>query len=476
MLTARMRVLFQDYKMRIALISREYPPDSGWGGIATYTYSQAQSLKKLGHEVEVFSLHASTGAKLGKAASEEGITVHRVPTGGLDALSIIHSAMPYSHYVMDCVMALSRKFFAVHCERPFDVVEAPEHLGEGCGIALTRAVPLVVRLHTPLSKLVAEGFHNLTMSFDQHLVALLERLAMVSCDLITSPSEDMADYIAQDLNYRRDRIVILRNPVDTTKFCPDGQPALDDNSLTVLFVGRLEERKGIHYLIEAIPTITSACSGVRFVILGSDTNTAHGQAAVLPMLQESLRQSRQSDFVKFIPHVALADMPAYYRSADVCVFPSLYDNAPCTCLEAMAVGKPIVTTSAGGSSEYVLDRFCGLIVKPRDASGLANAIIELLRNPEMRISMGNNGRHRAVNSYDCMRIAEESIGVYRRAIEHHQEKSDAALYQKQPELLSVDALHFLQSFDKLIYDFFYTRSFDFRIKHRLKRIQDLVKH
>jgi len=463
--------------MRIALISREYPPDSGWGGIATYTYHQAQSLKELGHDVEVFALTKQGEEQPSSTKVSDGIKVHRIKCEEpLNNLAMLQAAIPFSHYMLKSVFALARKVFEVHSKNPFEVAEAPEHLAEGLGLAMTRRIPLVIRLHTPQSKLIAEGFHNLTASFDQQFVAMVERLAIIGADVITSPSEDMADYVSKDMNYARDAIYIVRNPVDSDKFCPEGARALEHkDELTMLFVGRLEQRKGIHYLIEAVPAVLKACPKVKFVIIGGDTNNGAGQKSVLAELKESLESSGVEDKVTFVPHVPLADMPAYYRSADVCLVPSLYDNAPCTCLEAMSSGKAIVTTSAGGSSEYVLDGECGLVVAPANAAALAEAIIRLATETDLRRRMGDSGRERVLQNFKKTIIAEHSLEYYKLAIEKFAASNGRANYMKENDALLDDANALFKSFDEMLYNFLYVQSLDFRVKHRLKRVYTMVK-
>src|SRR5579883_1731078 len=192
--------------MRICLISREYPPDTGYGGIATFTRHLAHGLRELGNEVEVISLSEGTA----KTADDEGILVHRVEPfvipGDLGTLSI---AMSYSRYVLKTSAALWQKFLQLHRQRPFDIIDTPELLAEGIYPAVTRAAPLVIRLYTPHSKFIAEQLHNVRATFDHQLVAMLERTAMLLADALTSPSQDLANFVAEDINYPLERIAII---------------------------------------------------------------------------------------------------------------------------------------------------------------------------------------------------------------------------------------------------------------------------
>ncbi len=152
----------------------------------------------------------------------------------------------------------------------------------------------------------------------------------------------------------------------------------------MIFVGRLEERKGINYLIDAVPKVVSQFKDVEFVIIGDDTDTGAGHTSVLATLKESLKNSACESYVTFIDRVSLPELPNYYRSADISVVPSVYDNSPYTALEAMACGRPVIGTSGGGTKEYIIDGQSGLIIEPRDSAAIAAALLALLTDQGQR--------------------------------------------------------------------------------------------
>ncbi len=457
--------------MRICLISREFPPDTGWGGIATFVHDLALGLKEIGHEVEVIALAADNREK---TVEYEGVSVHRVPwTGRLEDKQRLLTVMPYSHNILKQISALWDRFIALHKDKPFDVVEAPEMFAEGLFVATSKVAPLVVRLYTPHFKFIDENFHNITATFDHQFIALLERLTMVSADLVSSPSEDLADYVCRDMGYPRDRVPIVRDPVNTEKFRPDGPKALtDDGRLTVLFAGRLEARKGIYYLIDAIPRIVKEVPNVRFVIVGRDTNTAPGKKSVLAELQQSLKTSGCSGNVIFIPGVPNSEMPAYFRSADIFVLPSLYDNAPFACIEALSSGKPVVGTSAGGMKEYVVHGESGLIVPPADSSALSAALLDLLTNNEKRRQFGETARRHVLANFDRKEIARQSIGLYKLAQANFTVSKEFALYRHSESNLLQAAEDLISAYDKMLYDLLYAHSWRFRLSHWFCMLRD----
>ena len=470
--------------MRICLISKEYPPDTGWGGIGAYTYQIAHGLQEIGHDVQVVSLmgredpgNLPGGSESETAVMQEGIPVHRARwLGQLSEWSAVHLTTPYTHYNMETNFALWRKFAQLHKSQPFDVVEAPEHLADGLMPAVNQAAPIVIKLHTPQAKLLQERFHNLSANFDQQFIAMIERVAMLAAEVLISPSEDLADWVANDLRYPRAEIRIVRNPIDANKFCPDGARAIEpDGKVTVLFVGRLEERKGIQYLVKAIPEVVAKFANVRFIIVGADTNTGAGQTSVLAELKGVLAQSGCTDKVTFIPHVKLDEMPAYYRSADICVAPSLYDNAPYTCIEAMSCGKAFVGTSAGGMREYLTDGQSGLIVAPADADALSKAILSLLVDDSLRAHMGEAARKRVLERFHRTAVAKENIEAYTLAQERFAEKSKHAGYRGDSEQFLTDATELFRSYNRMLYDTLYVHSWRFRLKHWMRKALSRVR-
>lgn len=450
--------------MRICLISREYPPETGWGGIATFTRHLAHGLKEIGHDVVVVSLSKDED----KLVDDDGIPVHRVKQEWLGKrLGTISLCMPYSRYVLMTSTALWRKFFLLHSEQPFDVVDTPELLAEGFFPSITKALPLLIRLYTPHSKFIAERLHNVTPSFDHEFVAGVERIAMLGASVLSSPSRDLAEFVANDLNYDVEDIHIVRNPISASEFSDEGikHLASDQGKMRVLFVGRLEERKGIHYLVKAIPEIVMRHKNVEFVIIGDDTKNASGQKSVLDELKAIIAKHEIKQYVTFIPRVPLTDLPGYYRSADICVIPSVYDNSPYTCLEAMSCGRPVVATTGGGTAEYFVNGESGIAVAPKDENALASAINRLLQDTEYRLQIGRNARKHVLANFDRKVVADQTCQLYKLAQQRHAERSRSQFYIKPPAKVLQDTVFMLSAFDTMIYDTLYQYSWRFRAIH-----------
>ena len=151
---------------------------------------------------------------------------------------------------------------------------------------------------------------------------------------------------------------------------------------TILFVGRLEPRKGLEYLVRAFLRLKPAFPRLRLLVAGRDDRGQQGK--VVAMVPPRLRP----DLV-FVGSVPQADLPSCYASADVFCAPSLGgESFGIVLAEAMAVGLPVVCSDIGGYRDVVHDGTDGLLVPPRDPQALADALAGLLDNPARLAAMG----------------------------------------------------------------------------------------
>lgn len=453
--------------MRICLISREFPPDTGWGGVGAYTYQTALGLKRNNHDVTVISLAKEDSLESSDFTQTiEGIDVHRVLwKKQLEELNLFLVANSTSHYVLKSQMAMWKKFLVLHEQKAFDVVETPEHLGTAIHHSLTGVAPTLITLHTPHFKFVVENFHSVTASFDNKIICLMEKLSILSADLLASPSLDLANFVSKHTGVDLNEIAIVRNPVNTTIFNPQGPSALESNGkVKVLFVGRLEPRKGVTTLVKAISKVVKDFKDVEFILIGADTNTAEHNNSMRGYLEGELKKSDSLKYVQFIPHVKLTDMPSYYRGADLCVIPSIYDNAPYTCIEALASGKPVIVSTAGGTKEYVEENITGLMVPPENADALAQAIAQLVGSKSQRESFGEAARSYAEKNLDIEIFVHKKIELYRQAIERYKNNPNKRLYCLPVKQSLSDSIELLCSFDQMLFDILEKESIEFRIK------------
>lgn len=233
----------------------------------------------------------------------------------------------------------------------------------------------------------------------------------------------------KDLGYKRaDRVIVhgeqirraviadLGRPdhlIDTVPTVPDvvlggAEPAapVDGDGRTVLFFGRIWPYKGLDYLIRAEPLISERVPDVRILIAGRGEDLARYRALMT-------HPDRFEIDNEYIPNDRLVE---YFSRAAVVVLPyvdgSISGVVPVACL----FGKPVVATSVGILPEMVEHGRSGLIVPPADEQALADAVVQVLENDELRRELSAGSKRRAETTFDPRSVAEQTLSVYERAI------------------------------------------------------------
>jgi len=203
---------------------------------------------------------------------------------------------------------------------------------------------------------------------------------------------------------------IIPNGVDLDHFSPDVSPIDEfcDGKVNILFVGRLEKRKGLNYLLEAFRQVKQEISNSRLIIVGPGTRLRR-------KYKRQVMRSGLKDVV-FVGYVAYDELPRYYKTADVFCAPATgRESFGIILLEAMAVGKPIVASNIEGYASVVTHGVDGLLVPPEDKEMLAQALISLLTDQSLRQEMGAKGRVKALE-YSWEHVAQNVLNYYVRVL------------------------------------------------------------
>lgn len=207
-----------------------------------------------------------------------------------------------------------------------------------------------------------------------------------------------------------DRIRIVGNGIEDVTRQPHNRSR---DGPTVLFAGRFVERKGIHELMEAIGIVLSEAPEVRFVLAGGhrDSTAAQMEAWLLPEKLHFLRE--QVHFTGWLTPEELGD---WYAAAHILVVPSWYEPFGMVVLEGMVHGLAIAASDVGGPAEILRDENTGLLFPPGDAPALAQAILRLVGNSELRARLAAAGAEDARKNWLWPRIVERMHSVYRETI------------------------------------------------------------
>lgn len=188
----------------------------------------------------------------------------------------------------------------------------------------------------------------------------------------------------------------------------------------LLFVGRLDPVKGLNVLFEALCLLlrdlgTDGRLGVCLAVIGGDSESLEALRDEATCLDEVRERYGLREMVAFLGSRGQETLPYYYSAADLCVMPSLYESFGLVALEAMACGTPVVASRVGGLPYLVRDGETGLLVPENDAPALAQALKELLSQPELRERFGRRALEVA-REYSWQRVASESLALYEEVL------------------------------------------------------------
>ena len=260
-----------------------------------------------------------------------------------------------------------------------------------------------------------------------------------SCDLVVGCSEHVVSRVQRAFPNFSDRCCVVHNGVDVKGFFPDGHDKMPDDGIKrLLFVGRVSPEKGLHSLLEAFKMVAEQCPQVQLTIVGPESVpplefivSLSDEAGVSQLARfypgsylSHLRQMLSPELarrVSFVSSLAHREVARFYRAADVLVNPSLLETFGMTLAEAMACGVPVIATRVGGIPEVVAHGKTGLLVPPDDAPALAEAILHLLADNDLRESMGEAGRQRALHMFSWNKITQDMLRQYGELTEQGKE-------------------------------------------------------
>lgn len=390
--------------MRVLLLTDEYPPHTT-GGIGTYTANAAAALHDAGHEVHVLWVSWRPATEAADSI-EHGVHVHRrqVLPGARLARGRVAGRI---------ALAVSHGVWARRLG-PFDVIEAPEWQAQGLAFVLGRPNRLVVTLHTP-DAVVARFAGDPRAG--RHLSDRLEALVVRRAAAVSAVSQLLVDDLRSS-GWLGDRQVSIVPPplrsIDAPSSSdaaraddqPHDEPADDEanDELVVLGVGRIEPRKGFDVLLEAVARLTSdhapEAAGrtppMRLVLVGADTIDGHGASEAGRLRAEARRRGVTLELVGAVSH---AEVTAWLDRAIVVAAPSRFDNLAQAGIEALAAGRPLVTTDRTGLAEHDDGTDAITVVPVDDPDALAAALRPLLADAARARRAGTAARGLAERTF-----------------------------------------------------------------------------
>jgi len=378
-------------RLRVALLTREYPPEV-YGGAGAHVTYLARELAPL---VDL-TVHC-------QGADRPDAVAHRpwdLLADANPALQVISTDLSMTAAVGTAQLVHSHTWYA----------NLAGHLA-----AMLYGIPHVMTMH---SLEVLRPWKAEQLGGGYHLSSWCERDSATAAEAVIAVSDGMrADILTAYPEIPAERIHVIRNGIDTTEYAPDpGTEVLEKFGVDltrpyVIFVGRITRQKGVPVLLRAASQLVPEA---QLILCAGAADTPELLAEVTELV-DGLQASRSGVqwIAEMLPRPELVQLLTH---ATVFAIPSLYEPLGIVNLEAMACATAVVGSRTGGIPEVVADGETGLLVPPGDPGQLAEALNALLRDPDRAQAMGQAGRKRAVAEFGWQAIAAQTAALYAKLV------------------------------------------------------------
>jgi hypothetical protein len=367
--------------MRVGFYTPNYPGLTGDGGIGSYTRTLGLGLAGRGHTVHVLT------PGTGPAVRDGAIHVHFTGTRHLPGVDKLFPGAGACWRVGRAARRLVR-------DHALDVVEFPNWEGYGLLFLRTARTPTVVRLHT--SSRESQAIDGTPPTRWHRWDVRRERWQARWADAVVTHSDAHRRLMVEETGLPAESIRLIPHGVEVhPNFL---RPRRPDQPPTVVYLGRLEHRKGTVELLRAVPKVLTAVPDARFVLIGSDRPHCPGGRTHAEYLAAEFPAGVRAR-ITLAGRLPQPEVDRWLQTADVFVAPSRYESFGLIFAEAMRWGTPVVGTTAGGIPEVVEHDRSGVLVPPESPAELAAAVAGLLADPERRGRLGAAGRRRVETEF-----------------------------------------------------------------------------
>jgi glycosyltransferase involved in cell wall biosynthesis len=395
--------------VKICFISPEYLPLSG--GTGAYVYYLSRELMKLGNSACIVTGYGeSRDVKINEQHQIFFLKSLKAPV----VKSFLFAA------------SASRKLSRLRGSLPVDIAHVNLPLVPSFAVPSGFGKTLISTVHStwkgeaeaikgePYSRLNSN--EKFMVSFNWFLRIFEERMLERSNKII-AVSDFTRRELKQYYKVKQDKIRVIHNGVDTSKFQPAGDKrkakaelGFNPDDIAVLSVGRLYARKGLFTLIESMPAVVRRFPRVKFIISGK------GQSNEMKKLVSHATRLGVRDHIVFTGYFPDRKLPRLYQAADVFAFSTFYENLPFAVLEALSTGLPVVTTRVGGIPEMIEDGKNGFLVQPFNSRELSDRVLYFLEHPSAASEMAFLARKIIKERFDWRLIVKKVLKVYDEAL------------------------------------------------------------
>ena len=384
---------FKNFSMNIAFLTSEYPHSkiSQSAGIGTSIKNLATELVQKRHKVVIFVYSQN----INETFQDEGITIYKIAHRKYIVLGWYLYRKHLQNYINKII------------ERDkIQLVEAPDWTGITAFMKFK--CPLVIKLHGSDTY-----FCNLENRPQKAKNFWFEKIALKKADSIVSVSKFTGVKTAK-LFGLREKMTVIENGIDITKFTISDRKIIDSN--IILYFGSIIRKKGVLELADIFNEIIKTNPKAILKLVGKDVKDiiTNKSTKTLFLERSSIEAKKNIQFVGEVPYESIQH---HVSTACVVVLPSFAEAFPMTWLEAMAMGKAMVTSNVGWASEIIDDGIEGFLVNPIDHVNFAKKIVLLLENIEIQKQIGIAAKNKVEQKFSIKICADRNIEFYKSLIE-----------------------------------------------------------
>lgn len=386
--------------MRICIIPTMFPKYKG-DYYGSFVFDEAKMLVKKGFEVHVVTQH-NPGIPYEEIV--DGIHVHRFRwLEPKEFRALVHfKGIKDNFRLVTYLISLFFNLIMVIRKYNIDIIHAHSTIPTGLiGVIVAKIMkkPVFITAHG----MDINNFEN--SSFFKRLITF----SLKNCNKAIVVSSDLAKKISS-LGIDPDKIIVLRNAVDTNRFQPNNikiirkKHDIKDNIL-ILFVGYLDTFKGIFELVDAFYDANKENRKSTLMIIGEGPKEDELKKKVFKL---GLEKS-----VIFTGKISPTDIHKYYQSADIFVLPSYGEGLPLSVLEAMSCGIPVIASNVGGIPEVVKEGENGFIIPQKNEEILNEKLMVLIKDINLRKKFAENALKTIKQSFNVNNKTQKLIELYK---------------------------------------------------------------
>ena len=400
----------------VALLSPGWPREAFANGLVSYTAEVRQALRELGIRVFVLSLQTVESAD-----SEDVVPIVRQPgkqsppaRARRRLARALTGGLPWEPPV---VIPLLRELERLHREEGLELLQMEEAFGTGRLVAPQSPVPVVLNLAGPWFLNGLAVGRDRERSFRPRVWR--EGVAMRRADALVAPSIDVLERTRARYRMPPTAGVVVPNPVSAP---PAGfewrLPRCD--ARRILFVGRFDRHKGGDLVLEAFGRVLDEIPDCRLSFVGPDPgfiDESGRRTRIGPFAGDCLADPQKRRRLEYLGLRPPSEIDKLRCESLVTVVASRYETFCYTAVEAMRAGCPVVAPDVGAIREIVLPGRNGLLFRAGNAASLADALLRMLRAPELAARLGGQARSDSAEHFAPELVAERLASLYADVIE-----------------------------------------------------------